>query len=553
MTKQAKNFSTTYKFVLLAVFFTALFACDIWLLHKKMQGMERFDELHHRLSVLTTDIVRLEYVLDISVVTKNYEDKRGGAITTDIMNIDKSFKDLARADYVQLFSGNTREFIEVRDSMIADWKAIFFELKRLREVKTDEELMLIHNVVDMNTFILSESANRLTEFVEERKVIVLSHRTNILFLALAVSFLATLVVMFFFYLRMISPFERFFTTLVAFLQGDTRGRMAEDFPGDLGSIAQAVNISFEKRRESSLGMSQKLHQLEVEICAKVGKLNALNSVAMMLASSLSQYEVFMVAVSEVLGAVGADGGMVYLKEGGILKLKVSKGFSETFFYKGEDVPLSEKFVGDELAKEPVTFKDLNHYPEGNLKQVLLAEGVESVISTPILNENKVVGFFDVAFRQEEPDMGRHLAFLKAISSNMGVAVGYSALFCKEHKTSTFLERVIQQVPFGLAVFSGDGFCEMANSAFKNMIGGDNSTDFVGNYNIFKDDEFVRQGISTFVKNSYNGRIMTFGAEYKSSYLGVDKVETFKVVSFPLYDAEGNISQVALSFDLAKTP
>ncbi len=550
MYKQAKTFSTTYKFVLLAVFFTVLFVSVIWLLHKKTQGMEHFDELQHRLSVLTTDIVRLEYVLDISVITKNHEDKSGGAITTDIINIEKSFKDLARDDYVQLFAGDSREFIEVRDSMIADWEAISLELKRLSEVKTDEELMLIHNIVDMNTFILSESANRLAEFVEERKAIVLSHRTNVLFLALAVSFLATLVAIFFFYIRMVSPFERFFTTLVDFLQSDTKGKMAEDFPGDLGSISQAVNKSFEKRRESDLEMSQKLHQLELEISAKVGKLNALNSVAMMLARSLSQYEVFMVAVSEVLGAVGADGGMVYLKEGGILKLKVSKGFSETFFYKGEDVPLSEKYIDGELATEPVIFKDLNQYPEGNLKQVLLAEGVVSLVSTPILNENKVVGFFDVAFRQEEPDMDRHMAFLKAITSNMGVAVGYSALFCKEHKTSAFLERVIQQIPFALAVFSGDGLCEMSNQAFKNMIGGDN-TDFVGNYNIFKDDEFVRQGLSTFVKNSYNGRIMNFGAEYKSNYLGVDKVETFKVVSFPLYDAEGNISQVALCFDSTK--
>jgi len=527
-----------------------LFVGDIWLLHNKTQGVERFDELNHRLSVLTTDIVRLEYVLDISVITKDYEDKRGGAITTDIANINKSFKDLTRPDYAELFKGEA-EFVEVRDSMVADWKAIYSELKRLSKVKTEEELMLIHNVVDMNTFILSESSNRLKEFVQERKNIEFEGRANILLLALAISFLAVFVVMFFFFIKMVLPFERFFGDVITFLQSGARGKMAEDFPGDLGKISHEINVACEKSMKSVLSTDKKLKQLENEVCAKVGKLNALNTVAMMLASSLSQYEIFMVAVSEVLNAVGAEAGMVYLKEGGMLKLKVSKGFSETFFYKGEDVPLSEKYTGEELTKEPVVFKSLDQYPEGNHKDVLLAEGVKSVVSTPILNENNVVGFFDIAFKKEESNMDRHLAFLKAISSNIGVAVGYSELFSREHETSTFLERVIQQIPYGLAVFDVDGLCAMANSAFKNLVGGDVSTDFVGNYNIFNDDEFVRQGLSTFVKNSYNGRIMNFGAEYKSNYLGVDRVASFKVMSFPLYDAAGNIRQVALCFDPVK--
>ncbi|VAV84415.1 hypothetical protein MNBD_DELTA01-1057 [hydrothermal vent metagenome] len=550
MNKQGKVFSVTHKFVLLIIFFMMLFVGDIWLLHNKTQGVERFDELNHRLSVLTTDIVRLEYVLDISVITKDYEDKRGGAITTDIANINKSFKDLTRPDYAELFKGEA-EFVEVRDSMVADWKAIYSELKRLSKVKTEEELMLIHNVVDMNTFILSESSNRLKEFVQERKNIEFEGRANILLLALAISFLAVFVVMFFFFIKMVLPFERFFGDVITFLQSGARGKMAEDFPGDLGKISHEINVACEKSMKSVLSTDKKLKQLENEVCAKVGKLNALNTVAMMLASSLSQYEIFMVAVSEVLNAVGAEAGMVYLKEGGMLKLKVSKGFSETFFYKGEDVPLSEKYTGEELTKEPVVFKSLDQYPEGNHKDVLLAEGVKSVVSTPILNENNVVGFFDIAFKKEESNMDRHLAFLKAISSNIGVAVGYSELFSREHETSTFLERVIQQIPYGLAVFDVDGLCAMANSAFKNLVGGDVSTDFVGNYNIFNDDEFVRQGLSTFVKNSYNGRIMNFGAEYKSNYLGVDRVASFKVMSFPLYDAAGNIRQVALCFDPVK--
>ncbi|VAW39145.1 hypothetical protein MNBD_DELTA02-833 [hydrothermal vent metagenome] len=550
MDKQDKIFSATHKFIFLVIFFIMLFVGNVWLLHNKTQGVELFDELNHRLSVLTTDIVRLEYVLDISVITKNYEDKRGGAITTDIDNIDKSFKDLARPDYAGLFKGEM-EFIDVRDSMIADWKDIYSELKRLNKVRTEEELMLIHNVVDMNTFILSENSSRLKGFVQERKNIELERRADMLLLALGLSFLAAFAAILFFFIKMVFPFERFFGEVITFLKNGARGKMSENFPGDLRKVSHEINVACEKNMISVLNTDRRLKQLETEVCAKVGKLNALNSVAMMLASSLSQYEIFMVAVSEVLSAVGAEAGMVYIKEGDMLKLKVSKGFSETFFYKAEDVPLGEKFAGSELAREPVVFMSLDRYPEGNLKEVLLAEGIRSVVSTPILNENNVVGFFDIAFKGEELDMDRHLAFLKAISSNIGVAVGYSQLFSREHENSTFLERVIQQIPFGLAVFDVDGLCVMANSAFKNLVGGDLNTDFVGNYNIFSDDEFVRQGLSTFVKNSYNGRIMNFGAEYKSSYLGVERVASFKIMSFPLYDAAGNIKQVALCFDPVK--
>jgi transcriptional regulator with GAF, ATPase, and Fis domain len=324
--------------------------------------------------------------------------------------------------------------------------------------------------------------------------------------------------------------------------------MAEDFPGDMGRLSQVINEAFEKKKETSLGMEDRLQGLEREIVAKIEKLDALNVVSTMLASSLSQYEIFMGALTEVLKVVGADAGAVYLIDKDLLKLKVSKGFSETFFYKGEDVPLKEKFVDGKLSKEPMVFKSLDLCPDGNLKVVLFSEGIRSVISTPILNENKVIGFFDIVFKEEGGDMNKHLAFLKAIAANMGVAVGYSELFLKEHAASDFMERVIQQTPYGLAVFEKDGVCAMANSAFKNLIGGNTATDFVGNYNIFDDEEFIRQGLASFVKNSYSGRIMDFVVEYKSTYLGVDRAASFKVRSFPLYDAAGNIAQVGVFFD-----
>lgn len=550
MNKYGKIFTITQKFIFFIVLFTAIFACDIWLLQKKTQGLERYDELHHRLSVLTTDVVRLEYVLDISIITKNFNDKRGGAIATDIANINKSFEDLARKDYAELFNGE-REFIEVRDSMMADWATIHVELKRLDQAETEEELLLIHNVVDMNTFILSENASRLMDFVQDRKNIDFASRTNVLLVAFAVSAFMALVVIFIFFIRLVLPFERFFDTTISFFKGDAMDKLAEDFPGDMGILSESINEAFEKKRGATLDIRDKVQQLEDEIAAKVCKLNALNSVAIMLGGSLSQYEVFMGAISEVLEAVGADAGAVYIEEGDMFKLKVSKGFSETFFYKGENIPLKEKFSGEELAREAMIFNSIDSYPDGNLKTVFFSEGVRSIISTPIINENNVIGFFDVVFRAESGGLDRHLAFLNAIASNIGVAVGYSKLFSKEHATSVFMERVVQQIPYGLAIFAKDGTCAMANSAFKSLIGGDKETDFVGNYNVFDDEEFIRQGLATFVKNSYNGRIMDFGAEYKSSYLGVDRTTSFKVRSFPIYEAAGNIEQVGLFFDPVK--
>jgi PAS domain-containing protein len=529
------------------ILFTVLFAGDTWLLYKKTQGMDLYDELHHHLSVLTTDIVRLEYVLDISVITKNFDDKRGGAIATDIANIGKSFKELARADYAELFKGE-REFVEVRDSMMTDWGTIYSELQRLSDASTEEELLLIHNVVDMNTFILSENAGGLMEFVQERKNIEFDKRNYVLLVALAASFFIALISISIFFFRLVLPFERFFRAATAFFKATTKTKMAEDFPGDMGRLSKVINEAFEIKKETSLGMEERVQLLEQEVVAKIDKLNALNLVSTMLASSLSQYEIFMGAVTEVLKGVDADAGAVYLIENDTLKLKVSKGFSETFFYKGEDVPLSEKFSDGKLLKEPKVFKTIEQYPEGKLKVVLFSEGIRSVISTPILSENGVIGFFDVAFREEAVDLDRHLAFLQAIAANMGVAVGYSELFIKEHATSNFLERLIQQTPYGLAVFEKDGVCAMANSAFKSLIGGDPATDFVGNYNIFDDEEFIRQGLASFVKNSYGGRVMNFVVEYKSIYLGVERSISFKVRSFPLYDAAGNIAQVGIFFD-----
>ncbi len=547
MRQPLKTLSTSRKFLILIGLFSALFIFDSWLLFQRTRGMELYDELHHQLSVLTTDVVRLEYVLDISVITRGFEDKRSGALDADIENIDRSLNAVARQEYADLFS-DSPEFFEIRDAMLDGWRTIKGELARLGNAGSEEEVLLIHNVVDMNTFILSENASRLMEFVQEQKRIFFEDRVQVLFSVLGFSFIVALVAGFVFYKRGIAPVERFFDAANRFFKSGFSDGLDGEFPGEMGELARSINEACDRTKSTFSAMEDRSRKLREELGNRLKELESLNIVAAMVGSSLSQYEVFMRAIVEVLDSTGAFGGAVYLREGEMLKLKVSKGFSNTFFYKGGEFPLKERLVNDEEeSRKPLLFDSIDGYPDGRFKSVLVSEGVRALASIPILHGDKVKGFLDVAFKDGSGFDG-HLAFLEALAANLGVAVGYSELFCREHATRIFLERTIQQTPFGLAVFDRQGLCAMANSAFKNFVGGGDLTDFVGNYNIFEDEEFERQGLLDMIKKSYNGRIMEFTIEYRNRYLGGDKMTRFRVKSYPLYDAGGNIPNVALFFD-----
>ena len=549
MRDNRKPLSVSHKFFILLLLFSFIIIFDALILLRRTKGTELYDDLSRRLNVLMTDIVRLEYVLDIAVVTKNFEfeDKRGQTINSDVKALEQDVNVLRDPAYLNLFERGS-QFSGIRNSVLDNWQTIRKEISRLDNARTEEELLLVHNAVDMNTFILSENVQRIITTVKNEKDSAFRGGRNMILYVFIFSLALMLAAGFVFYGRNIFPFKILSSSLDYTLGADIGARVRENIPGDAGHLASAINRVLDRVEGFYSGIEKREKQARLELGNTARKIEALNTVTSMVGRSLSQYEISLRAAGEVILTLGADCGALYLIEEGRLKLKVSKGFSGTFFYKGEEVPLSERLREGRISEKPIVFASMEEYPAGRFKETLMSEGVKSLAVIPVLHEDAVSGFFEVAFRERRDIRGEDLLFLQAISSNVGVAVSYSDVFTKEHAARIFMERIIQQSPFGLAVFDRDGVCTLANTAFKRYLGCDQRSDFVGSYRIFDDKEFARQGVIPAIKKSYEGHIVGFVAEYTDPFAREVKHKKFRVKSAPIYDAVGNIPNIIISLD-----
>ncbi|MBI5560542.1 MAG: hypothetical protein HY883_04650 [Deltaproteobacteria bacterium] len=515
----------------------------------RIKGTGLHDELYHRLNVLNTDIVRLEYTLDIAVVTKNFSfiDRRGQTIGSDVSNIEKSVSTLKDQTYTRLFPGSS-SFTDLKTTVLDNWQTVKNELGRLDTAKSEEEMLLIHNTVDLNTFVLADNVERMLSFVQEEKNTVFREGRDVVLFTLILSLLAGLGGGLVFFARALLPFRTLFSSLSHVVSAGTGSRVRENLAGEVGGIARAINAAIGRAEKSYLDTSMREKEAMREIGEMVRKIESLNVVTSMVSRSLSQFEVTMRAISEVCATIGADAGSLYLMDGGGLRLKVSKGFSGTFFYKGEELPLSERTRENRVSEKPIVFASMDEYPEGRLKSILVSEGIKTLVSVPVLHEGMVAGFFEVAFRKYREIGSGDLLFFQAISSNLGVAASYSDAFSKEHATRIFLERIIQHSPLGVAAFDLDGVCLLANSTFKKHMGCDQRSDFVGSYRVFDDGEFERQGVIPMIKKSYEGMVVEFTADYDGRFQSAGGSRRLRIKSAPLYDAGGSIPSIVMLLD-----
>ncbi|MBI5598121.1 MAG: GAF domain-containing protein [Deltaproteobacteria bacterium] len=541
--------SMVQKFIILFLFLSSIFVFDSWLLLGKTKGMEPYDEVYHHLNVLTADIVKLEYVLDISIITKNFTftDKRGQTVGTDLSNIDRSIDAIKGPEVGEIFDARS-QFFDIRNLMLDEWRTVKGELGRLNTAKSEEEMLLIHNTVDMNTFILSDNADKLTEVVKREKTVALKAGRDSTLLALALSLVAALGGGLVFFVSVLLPVNKVFSSIRSASGAGAGARVRDNLPGEAGDIARGINAVLDGMEESRSKAEKRGRETLAALDGMTRKIETLNVVTSMVGRSLSQYEVSMRAMTEVFAAIGADAGAVYLREGEGLKLKVSKGFSGTFFYRGEDIPIPERPAAGAAGERPLVFADINDYPDGRFKTLLVSEGVKSLVCVPIVHDESLTGFFDVAFRETREISEADLLFLQAISSNMRVAAVYSDVFCKEHAERIFLERILQQSPLALAVFDISGVCVLANGAFKKQMGYDTRSNFVGNYRVFDDEEFERQGLTQAIKKSYEGHVVEFIADYRRRAAGDARSVRLKVKTAPLYDAGGNIPNIVMIVD-----
>lgn len=545
------SLSNAHKFLILlaAIFFIAFIDYKSFL--DKSRKTELFDDLHYNLNSIRVSIVKLEYLLDMFVVTGRSESTTIGLIKGDVDKIDENLTELLNSRrYIDIIKDNDL-LSDGFASLFDDWQTTKNEITRLDASMPPDGIMLLHNAVDMNTVLVTEKADRLLSVISESRKRVfsetkrLAHKTLLGFILIIIISAAV------YYKNVTSRLNRAAATARRIAGGDLSASFKENKNSSVGRLAAELNLMIKAVTGFQTVKEKKNMELAAALSNRDGQIESINEILAFAGRSLSLGEIYNLAVKECIKWGAADAAAIYINEENSLRLKTSAGFDDMFLKEGSQIPHSE-MKGFERNNTLTALKDPEEHPSMNFGWLLKTSGFKSAVCAPITYNMEVTGFLYAAFRENQSFSGDGASFFETLASCVGVSSGHVSMFQKEFNSRRFLERILHQMPHGLAVFDTSGNCLMANTVLKRFLGAEQRFNFTGEYRIFEDDILSSQGMITSIKKSYEGYSTEFIINYNpaamSKYHFSGPARKLKIKSLPLYDSGGEISNIVLLYE-----
>lgn len=541
-----KSLSSFQKFFITLSILFIVAIIDYQTFLAKSRKVELYDEMNLRITSTRVAITKLEYLMDMFTVARRFESGTIELIKGDVAALNENITGLVENPKYSAVWKKDAILAEGMRTMSDDWGIIKAEIKRLNDAMSQDEVMLIHNAVDMNTVLANEKAERLIAALSERRHGVFNESKSLALRTIIGFVLLMLIVSLVYYKKVISPLSKASRVVRRILSGDSGARFQEGsgavgaFGAELNLVAESIDRSLKLKAAECAGLRDALQEKSIQI-------KAVASIMSFAGRSLAQGEVFGYALAETVAAARADSCAVYMLEGGLLKLKGSAGFDELF---AREAGTLAGFPAGHSCSGSAIFENISVLEEP-LRSALMASGGMLAASVPLVYNNEAAGLLLVMYRDPERFNSERLMFFEAVAASIAVASGHSGLFQREHSTRKFFERLLAQLPVGLAVFASDGRCSLLSAQARRMLGVDPGMEASG-YSVFEDELLASQGILTTIRKSYEGYSTEFIINYSpmsSRALGIVMAPVkLRIRSFPLYDAGGEISNIALLYE-----
>jgi PAS domain S-box-containing protein len=248
----------------------------------------------------------------------------------------------------------------------------------------------------------------------------------------------------------------------------------------------AFNIfSLRRWRELAIEINGHEHTKD-EILRRSRELSVLYKIDRAASQSLNLDKVLNDALEATLEGLGIEaGGIYFLEPGGeILTLRVHHGVSDEFVKNMQYLKLGEGACGRAVAeKRPVILYRTKCPPEG-LAAFVVAKGLQTFASTPLLVSGEPVGAMNLVMGQPRTFSPEELELLTAIGQQLGIATQNARLYetaqqeLADRKRAEEalqderekLETVTQNIGAGLAIISKDYRTLWANKVLKDLFG-----------------------------------------------------------------------------------
>ncbi|MBI5888256.1 MAG: hypothetical protein HZB82_06045 [Deltaproteobacteria bacterium] len=544
-----KDIPINVKIFIVAAFIIAVAALDYRLFLSESENIEIYDGMHSELSSVRVSVAKLEYTLDMFLAAKRLDNTTLTLLRRDVEQLDRAMNEVLLGP---VFSPIVKGNLQISENMEAisnDWQIIKTEVMRLKETVSPEELMLIHNAVDVKTVMMNEMNDRVMGVISQRRSDILDD-INTLALATSAGFaLVGIAIAVFFYRRAYYPAIAASRAAEEILSGNGSKRFNETEGGFMGTLAFKLNLVLAAARERIIVMEEKTGGMAEELKRRTVRLEAVNAMNASIARSLSLADVFSIAVKEAVQSGGADGAAVFLAEDGLLKLKASSGLGGIFLNEGSGLPI-DAFAGMQEDMSTRIFSNVEEYPYEIMRPLFKGAGCSCLISVPVKRDMKTAGYFYAMFKGAPPDSGA--PFFEAAAQGIEGYIGYASVYYAERNLRRFFERALEQMPMGVAVFDRQGACTFANSRLKKLLNAHPEFVFAGAYSVMEDDAFSGDAVKGHIRNVYAGYTAEFMVEYAPSITARfgfgTSLKRFKIKGSPLYDLGGEISSIMLLYE-----
>lgn len=539
-----KGLSNIQKFFITLSVLFVIAIVDYQSFIEKSRRIEVYDDLNFRISAIRVSITKLEYLLDMFAVARRFENTTVELIKGDVDNLDENVNAvLGNPRYAKVLKDDTM-LSEGMNSIADDWQTIKNEINRLNNALSQDEIMLVHNSVDMNSVMVTEKSDRLLSIIAESRKGIFDDAKTLAFESIVGFIMLVLIASLFFQKRVVSPASRAASVARRVLTGDYGARFKEDNSA-VGRLNAELNRMLESISDSLGRKDRQGSELAAESLKKTGQIDAVRSILDLAGRSLSQDDIFNASVRMAAAGSGAEAAAIYAQTQGGFRLKAASGFEDSLIK-------ASSFISSAGSGSPgggaSAFEPGSDSLGGAFRE---ATGFKRFIAAPMEYNREITGVVVAGFKTCEPSASAG-PFLEAIASALAVSAGHTGLFQAEHSSRRFLERVIHQMPFGLVVFDKSGTCLMMNSSLKRLLGAEQKFIPEGRYRVFEDEVLSSQGMMTSIKKAYEGYVTEFIINYNpglvSRYNFTSVPKRFRIKSFPLYDAGGEISNIALLYE-----
>jgi len=182
--------------------------------------------------------------------------------------------------------------------------------------------------------------------------------------------------------------------------------------------------------------------LEQRVADRTRELSTLNEIAALVSRSLDLRAVLEAALLATLDALGMEAGAAFRLEGNDrLALMAHRGLSPAFVRQVALLPLADSLSARAVDDRAPHVRAVDAYPAGALKAALQAEGLQMVVSVPLVAKDAVLGTLNLATRTPRDIAPEEMALLAAIGQQAGVAVENAYLYEQAEVAAAEAERI----------------------------------------------------------------------------------------------------------------